>query len=216
MLILAPLLTVAIADAGTLRGTVRTPGAQAAPTSMNAYPGRASSMAGMHMPPHGLASDAVVWLEHVPAAAESLLAAASHTRPKLAQKDQCFSPRVVVVAAGGSVDFPNMDPIYHNVFSVSKPKRFDLGKYPRGQSRMVQFPKAGLVNVYCDIHSDMAAFILVVPTHAFTQPDAEGAFTIAGLPAGRFTLHVWHPDLAEVVREVEIPADGAKEVEVRL
>ena len=55
-----------------------------------------------------------------------------------------------------------------------------------------------------------------VPTHAFTQPDAEGAFTIAGLPAGRFTLHVWHPDLAEVVREVEIPADGAKEVEVRL
>ena len=214
LLILA--LFASVANAGILRGTVRTPGAQAAPASMNAYPGRASSMAGMHMPAHGLASDAVVWLERVPAAADSAFAAVTRPHPKLAQKDQCFAPRVVVVAAGGSVDFPNMDPIYHNVFSVSPTKRFDLGKYPRGQSRAVQFTKPGLVNVYCDIHSDMAAFILVVPSHVFTQPDADGDFEIAGLPGGRYTMHVWHPDLTEVVREVEVPADGARDVEIRL
>ena len=209
-------LLASTASAAILRGTVHTSGVTPAAPSMNAYPGRAGSMAGMRMPPHGLASDAVLWLEHVPAAAESALAEHPQPRPKLAQRDQCFVPRVVVIHAGGAVDFPNMDPIYHNVFSVSPARRFDLGKYPRGQSRAIQFAKAGLVNVYCDIHSDMAAFILVVPTHAYLQPNADGEFAFPALPAGHYTLHVWHPDLPEVMREIELLDSGARDIEVHL
>src|SRR5262249_60604428 len=88
----------------------------------------------------GLVTDAVLYLES-PAAEPAHAAATPH--PKLAQKGQAFEPRVVVVAAGGTVDFPNLDPIYHNVFSVSPTRRFDLGKYPRGQSRSITFPKPG-------------------------------------------------------------------------
>jgi hypothetical protein len=106
------------------------------------------------------------------------------------------------------VDFPNLDPIYHNVFSLSPVRRFDLGKYPRGHSRQVTFPKPGLVNVYCDIHSDMEAFILVLPNHAFARPTRAGEFTLPDLPAGRYILKAWHPDLGERSETVEVPATG--------
>ena len=173
--------------------------------SHNAYPGRASSLPNMRMMAHGVVSDAVVWLERVPASADTVFPG---PRPKLAQKDQCFQPRVLPVAAGTAVDFPNLDPIFHNVFSASPIKRFDLGKYPRGQSKRVIFDKPGLVNVYCDIHSDMEAFVLVLTTHVFTQPDGNGAFALPPVPAGDYTLHVWHPDRPELKREVQVPASG--------
>lgn len=193
--------------AATLRGTLAVPAAAPRAATRNAYPGHADAMASHSMAPRGAVNDAVLWLARVPAAAESSLAANPKPRPKLAQKDQCFMPRVVSVAAGGAVDFPNLDPIYHNVFSVSTTRRFDLGKYPKGQSRSVTFPKAGLVNVYCDIHSDMAAFVIVTPNRAFTQPAADGGWELPDVPAGRYTLHVWHPDFGAFEREVEI-ADG--------
>ncbi len=193
--------------ADTLRGTLAVPAAAPRASARNAYPGHADAMASHTMAPRGAVSDAVLWLARVPASAESSLAANPKPRPKLAQKDQCFMPRVVSVAAGGAVDFPNLDPIYHNVFSVSTTRRFDLGKYPKGHSRSVTFPKAGLVNVFCDIHSDMAAFVIVTPNRAFAQPGADGAWELPDVPAGRYTLHVWHPDFGAFEREVEI-ADG--------
>ena len=82
--------------------------------------------------------------------------------------------------------FENRDRIYHSVFSVSTTRRFDLGKYPKGHSRSVTFPKAGVVNVYCDIHSDMAAFVLVTPNHAYAQPAADGGYALPNLPAGKY------------------------------
>jgi plastocyanin len=195
--------------AGVIRGTLTVPVIHAeVAAAMNPYPGRAGAMAGMHSAPKGLAGDAVLYVEHVPARTESALAAARAPMPKLAQKDQCFVPRVVAVAAGGQVDFPNLDPIFHNVFSLSPVRRFDLGKYSRGNSRQVAFPKPGLVKVYCDIHSDMEAFILVLPHHAFTRPEASGAFALPSLPAGHYVLHAWHPDLGDQTVEVEVPADG--------
>ncbi|HXJ71107.1 MAG TPA: carboxypeptidase regulatory-like domain-containing protein, partial [Verrucomicrobiae bacterium] len=127
-----------------------------------------------------------------------------------------FDPRVVVVPVGGTVDFPNLDPIYHNVFSVSPPRRFDLGKYPRGQSRSITFRKSGQVNVFCDIHSDMAGFILVVPDRHWTRPAADGSYSLPDLPAGRCRLRAWHPDFPARVFEVEVPASGDVTLDVSL
>jgi hypothetical protein len=216
---LPPLLLVALcaaapAGAGTIRGSVRVPSAAAAASTMNAYPGRAGSMPGMHGPEHGLVTDAVVYLAKIPGAADSALALRPQPRPRLAQKDEAFVPRVVVVRAGGAVDFPNLDPIYHNVFSLSPTKRFDLGKYPRGQSKTITFNKTGLVKVYCDIHSEMEAFVLVLQNRAFAQPRADGAFELPDLPAGQYELRVWHPDLPELKRVVDVPAQGDARVEL--
>jgi plastocyanin len=195
--------------AGVIRGTLRLSSQPAAPAAaMNAYPGSARSMPGMHGPMRGLAGDAVVYVDHVPAEAETALARVDGPLPRLAQKDQCFVPRVLAIAAGTRVDFPNLDPIYHNVFSLSPVRRFDLGKYPRGNSRQILFPKPGLVNVYCDLHSDMEAFILVLPHHGFARPSASGEFTLPALPAGRYLLRAWHPDLGEQSVTVDIPATG--------
>lgn len=197
------------ATAGVIRGTLRVPSRAGAPAvSMNAYPGSARSMPGMHGSVRGLASDAVVYVDHVPASAESALARINAPLPRLAQKDQSFVPRVLGIAAGTEVDFPNLDPIYHNVFSLSPVRRFDLGKYPRGNSRQVRFPKPGLVNVYCDLHSDMEAFILVLPHHGFARPSATGEFAIPALPAGRYVLRAWHPDLGEQSTTVNVPTTG--------
>lgn len=211
---LATCMLATWAAAAGIRGTLSVGAHVAAPRAMvNPYPGQAGSMPGMHGHPRGAVTDAVVYVETVPAEAESALAK-QPSRPQLAQKDQAFLPRVLAVAAGTSVDFPNLDPIYHNVFSVSPVKRFDLGKYPRGQSKRVVFNKTGLVNVYCDIHSDMEAFVLVLPNHAFTQPATTGAFNLSGLPAGHYTLHVWHPDLGELKRDVDVLEDGDTSVEL--
>jgi plastocyanin len=162
----------------------------------------------------GAYTDAIVYVDRVPAHAESILAAKPAETPKLAQKDQSFVPRVLAIAVGTKVDFPNMDPIYHNVFSLSPAQRFDLGKYPRGSSRPVVFRKPGLVNVFCDIHSDMAAFVMVLPHHGFTRPNAGGEFTLPELPAGRYTVRAWHPDLGEQFTEVDVPASGSVSVKL--
>ena len=199
-------VSTAASASGVIRGTVRVPAAPAAASSSNPYPGQAGSMAGVHGAGRGLARDAVVYVERVPGGADSTLPAGAI--PKLSQKGQAFVPRVLAVGVGGSVDFPNLDPIFHNAFSLSPVRRFDLGKYPRGQSKRVRFPRTGLVNVFCDIHSDMAAFILVLPHRAFAQPDDEGRWALPALPPGRYTLHAWHPDLRELTREIELPAHG--------
>ena len=206
----------ALASAGVIHGTLVTPsGGARASRGMNAYPGRVSAMPAAMGAMHGLLADAVIQVDHVPAPAESALAAQIEVVPKLAQKEQTFVPRVTVVAAGSRVDFPNMDPIYHNVFSLSPTKRFDLGKYPRGQSRSVLFNKPGLVNVYCDIHSDMEAFVLVLPHHGFTRPRVNGTYALPDLPPGHYVLRAWHPDLGTVERDVDIPPEGDVTVDIR-
>jgi plastocyanin len=194
------------AMAGVLKGRIAAPPMKAY-TTPNPYGGHASALPVAAVQVPGLISDAVVYFEKIPAAAESVLAhQVSH--PSLAQKDQCFVPRVLPITKGTTVDFPNFDPIYHNVFSVSPVKRFDLGKYPRGQSRKLTFPKTGVVNVFCDIHSNMVATILVLPHHAVTQPDAEGRFALPDVPGGRYVLKVWHPDRPTLTREVDVPEQG--------
>lgn len=210
----AALASVAPANAGVIRGCIRTPASAAPAPAMNAYPGRASALPGRRTPERGRVTDAVGYLARIPAAAESALASTPRARPQLAQSQEAFVPRVAVVPRGRTVDFPNRDPIYHNVFSLSPTKRFDLGKYRQGQSKAVLFNRVGLVKVYCDIHAEMEAFVMVVPNHAFAQPGPEGAFELPDLPAGGYELRVWHPDLHEIVRTVQIPAHGDASIEL--
>jgi len=212
--LLAALMCAAPAAAGVIRGTVRASGAQAPAPAMNAYPGRANAMSGGMRPARGRATDAVAYVARIPAEVESTLARFPVTRPQLAQKDEMFVPRVVAIVRGGEVDFPNRDPIYHNVFSLSPTKRFDLGKYRQGHSKAVRFDRTGVVKVYCDIHSEMEAFVLVLSNHAFALPKPDGSFELPDLPAGSYELRVWHPDLPEIVRTVQIPEQGDVQVEL--
>ncbi|HET9941187.1 MAG TPA: hypothetical protein VFR25_08780, partial [Candidatus Eisenbacteria bacterium] len=151
-LLLTFLLVAASSEAATIRGTVRVPGTVSSSMApSNPYPGRASSMRASAVR-RGAVTDAVVSIVGPgPGNWRGLPgdASASPLRGgRLAQKSQGFEPRVLPVAVGGRVDFPNLDPIYHNVFSVSPPKRFDLGKYGQGKSKSLVFDKPGLVNVY--------------------------------------------------------------------
>jgi plastocyanin len=202
------------ARAGRIEGVVIVPEVTVASARPNAYPGRAGSMPTMPAE-HSMPTDAVVYLDQAPPSTDSSMKIVQDKTPKLSQQGQAFRPRVLAVATGTTVEFPNMDPIYHNVFSLSPPKRFDLGKYPRGHSRSVTFTKPGLVNVYCDIHSDMAGYILVIPHHAFVRPSAQGGFSMSPLPAGRYVVRAWHPDFGTLERTVDVPATGVANVEFR-
>src|SRR6185369_994412 len=101
-------------------------------------------------------------------------APAGSPKASIEQKDRRFAPDLVVIPAGSAVAFPNFDPIFHNVFSLSKVKSFDLGNYPNGQSRTVTFPAPGLVAVYCHLHSNMSATIVVAPNRWATKADGKG------------------------------------------
>jgi len=128
--------------------------------------------------------------------------------PRLSQKNATFSPPFLVVAVGQTVEMPNDDSIFHNVFSYSKPNEMDLGLYPKGESRAVTFHHPGAVRVYCSIHESMSAVVFVAPSPYHTLADARGAFTIRGVPPGRYRLRTWSQMLPEAAREVEVGSGG--------
>ncbi|HEY8166718.1 MAG TPA: carboxypeptidase regulatory-like domain-containing protein [Gemmatimonadaceae bacterium] len=111
---------------------------------------------------------------------------------EMRQWGERFMPHVLPVVAGSTVRFPNEDPIYHNVFSLSRARTFDLGRYARGSSKNVVFPAAGLVQVFCHIHADMSGYILVLDNPFFVQPDENGRFALDGIPPGEYRLVAWH------------------------
>ena len=108
------------------------------------------------------------------------------------QKSRRFEPDLLVVTMGSSVSFPNLDPIFHNVFSLSKPKSFDLGNYPKGQSRTVTFNTPGVVLVNCRLHTNMTAAIVVTPNSWSARSDADGHFVLRNVPSGKQTVVAWH------------------------
>ncbi len=154
-------------------------------------------------------SDVVVFVEGVRARPRP-------ARVTMTMKGKTFVPRVVVVPVGGAVDFPNEDPIFHNVFSVSGDNRFDLDLYKRPKSGSWTFQHPGVVRVYCNIHPQMSAVVVVRDNPYFAKAAQDGAFSIADVPAGRYTLKAWNERAAEVGREIVVPAQGDVEAALTL
>ena len=127
-----------------------------------------------------------------------------------------FDPDLVVVPVGSTVEFPNSDPIFHNVFSLSKAQPFDLGYYPRGQSRTVKFNNPGVVQVYCHIHANMYAAIVVTDSPWFQKPSPDGEFSFSNVPPGRYHLTAWHKIAGLHRVNVEVPETGSVDVTIRV
>jgi len=132
--------------------------------------------------------------------------------PVLDQKDLTFHPQVLPIVVGTTVDFPNRDNLFHNVFSYSQPREFDLGRYPIGESRSVQFDETGIVRVYCDIHAQMNATILVLDNPYFVMPTDDGTYSIKDVPEGSYTIKFWYG--REVVESREISVKNGEVVTV--
>lgn len=115
----------------------------------------------------------------------------ANSAPIISQKDHTFAPSVLPVERGTTVRFPNDDTMFHNVFSLSRSKNFDLGIYPVGESRQVNFDKPGLVTVYCNIHPHMVSRILVLNNPFYATTSSDGSYSIAGIPDGEFLLRTW-------------------------
>jgi plastocyanin len=131
------------------------------------------------------------------------------TRATIKQREETFEPRVLALPVGSQVDFPNDDPIYHNVFSLSHVKSFDLGRYPRGTSRGVRFDKPGVVRIFCQLHSHMTATVLVFDHPWFAIPNDEGRYELPALPAGNFEITAWHERLGDTTTHVRVEPGGA-------
>jgi len=137
-------------------------------------------------------------------------------RARILQENETFQPRVVAITRGSTVDFPNGDPFFHDVFSLSRSGTFDLGSYPRGQTKSHQFKKTGLVKVYCHIHSHMSASIMVFDHTFFTIPKADGSFTIDEVPAGTYKVSAWHERIGETSQAVKVDAGRASDIQFAL
>ena len=132
---------------------------------------------------------------------------------QMAQKNRTFVPHVLAITTGTVVDFPNSDRIYHNVFSLSKTRPFDLGRYAVGHSKSVRFDRPGIVRVFCDIHSHMSAFILVFAHRYFAVTDADGRYRLDNVPPGQYTVVAWNDGQPRQQRPVRVPEGGAVELD---
>jgi plastocyanin len=151
--------------------------------------------------------NAVLWLETANATPSP-----EGKRPVLDQRNLSFSPHVLVVRVGAWVDFPNNDRVFHNVFSFRDGKKFDLGLYPVGVQKPVQFDKPGLSRIFCNIHPNMAAYVLAVDSPFFSVTDERGAFTIPLVPTGTFTYHAWRPGGPDLTGKVTVDAGQSLDI----
>lgn len=156
-------------------------------------------------------ANVIVFIQDAPKAS-----APPPTRARILQENETFVPRVVGVTRGSTVDFPNGDPFFHDVFSLSRSGTFDLGSYPRGQTKSHQFRRAGLVKVYCHIHSHMSASIMVFDHTFFTIPREDGSFTIDDVPAGTYNVSAWHERIGEHSQPVKIEAGRSSDIQFML
>ena len=148
---------------------------------------------------------AVVFLETAPAAA---LESREPGRARMDQRNETFLPHVLTIDAGTVVDFPNNDKTYHNVFSLSKTRKFDLGRYAAGKSKSVPFERPGIVRIFCDIHSHMSAFIMVFSHRYYAKAEADGRYRIDNIPPGTYTVAAWHEGDTRETKTVTVPPQG--------
>ena len=169
---------------------------------------------GMHVG-HG-ATDrrrSVVYLDPGPRAAFDVR---DEPHARMDQRNETFIPHVLAIIAGSTVDFPNNDRTYHNVFSLSKTGTFDLGRYAAGRSKSVRFDKPGIVRVFCEIHSHMSAYILVFSHPYFAVTDEQGRYRIDNVPPGTYTVVAWNEAMESQSKRVTVPDSGDVDVDFLL
>src|SRR5450755_1226155 len=171
---------------------------------------------------HGTIPVTVVWLTPIvsastgsdtPAAIDSVASLPAQTL-RLMQKNKSFDPHILVVPAGSTVEFPNRDPFFHNVFSLFEGKRFDLGLYEAGTTRMVRFDRPGISYIFCNIHPEMSAVVITLTTPLYAISNVAGQLSLPDVPFGRYLLHIWSegmgPENAQpLTREVTIAENAS-------
>lgn len=190
--------------ASDVRGTVTTRAVQTRRRPPRYYMGPYRAGRGPEVTEEGGPQQIVVSLEGGPRSS-----APPATRAVMAQRDEAFVPHVLAVHVGTTVEFPNEDDFYHNVFSIVAGDRFDLGRLPKGKTGRQTMSKPGAVIVRCEIHPNMKAFVVVLENPHFALPDAEGRYVLPDVPAGQYTLKAWHPTRGEQTRQIVVPATGA-------
>ena len=155
----------------------------------------------------------VVYLETAPRGAFEQTETGHAT---LDQRNETFVPHVLAITTGTTVDFPNSDRIYHNVFSLSKTASFDLGRYAVGHSKSIRFDKPGIVRVFCEIHSHMSAFILVFSHPFFAMTDSDGRYRIDNVPPGTYAVIAWNEGVSSDPAPVTVPNGGVAELDIAL
>lgn len=181
----------------------------AAPTLAGAQPAAKPPATGtvsgkVKAAPQGTTANSVVYLRGTGLAATPLKDKSIH------QKGKQFTPPVMVVTQGTSVDFPNDDRIMHNVFSLSEGNAFDLGHYKKGESKTTTFAKPGVVDVYCNIHPNMVATVLVLDNDYYVHPNEDGTYTLPSVPVGSYDITVWTPNTKPVTKKVKVTTGTAK------
>lgn len=156
---------------------------------------------------HEHAPPVVVWLKPLPGTPSLPFVSDGHY--VLAQKNRMFVPHMLAVPVGSEVQFPNLDPFFHNVFSLFNGKRFDLGLYEAGTTKEVTFSREGVSYIFCNIHPEMSAVVLVLSTSLFTTIGTDGVYSIRGVPSGAYEMHVWvegvaQPALDRLRRRVQV------------
>lgn len=194
---------------GRIEGFVRLTAGSVRTVPSGVYPSRRVSAPTAHPAPE--MNNVVVFIKNAPARER-----VRQMNATIAQKGEAFVPRVVAITTGSTVEFPNFDPYFHNVFSLSRAASFDLGRFPRGDSRTRKFTTSGLVKVYCQIHSHMSASILVFDHDYFQVPEANGSFALEEVPAGTYQISAWHERIGESIRQVRVEPGQRTRVEFSL
>jgi plastocyanin len=193
---------------GRIEGVVRLVASGEGPIVSGAYPSRRVNRPVQHSPEIG---NVIVFIKDAPR-----WSSLSPMHARMVQSDETFAPRVVAITRGSTVEFPNSDPYFHNVFSLSRTATFDLGRYPRGQSRARVFFQAGLIKVYCHLHSHMSASIMVFDHPYFTEPSDDGSFALTEVPPGEYRLSAWHERIGESPKTVRVEPGSTVHVEFAL
>jgi plastocyanin len=192
---------------GRVTGTVKLTLASSAPSSASAYERRS---VGPRAKPLSELKSVVIFFSDLPANKLAPMQAS------ITQKDEQFAPHLVAVTAGSSVAFPNEDPFFHNVFSLSRGAAFNLGRYPSGSSRSKTLNRAGIIKVFCEIHSHMSAVIRVFDHGWFTVPNEDGTYAVDGVPPGDHTLVAWHERIGERRDRITIRPGAAAQMNFTL
>ena len=194
-----------VAQTGAIAGTVTLQEARARRRTAGRYPGESTGSATIQPVP------TVAYVVGRVGAAPSVGAPA-----RMVQQDTAFTPAALVIPVGGTVEFPNEDAFFHNVFSYSSAHRFDLGRYPRGESKSEQFQEAGVVEVFCEVHDKMRGVIVVTENPFHTTVAEDGSFRIDGLPPGDHEIALWSADHRPITRTVRVQAGSTTRIEVEL